>query len=362
MTKISSKELLAFSVCLASSLFVGFGDTILLKLNKNSALTVAVLGTILGFFLLYILLSIFRNSDKDGIFKTNSRRLPLFGKIFNLLLLLFAILCLAANAWTFTNFIISQFLTRNNYYILAIVLFLIVGYTVSKKIEVMGRTMIILVILFLIVTITTWGFLLPNVNTENLYPLWDTSISTMIKGIFIFISFAVTPFFAILAIPKEQIVDPKNYTKKILIGYSIGAILVTLFIFFLIAVYGIELASLYSYPEYSLLKKIHAFNFIERIENIASVIIFISTFGNFILLTNFITQNINETWHIKSPKNQKIIPYVVALSTSLLAIYWIKSHYFYPIYTSFPWISLGILFLLFALAFLYKITSKRKIA
>lgn len=362
MTKISSKELITFSICLASALFVGFGDTILLKLNSNSALFVSIIGTILGFFILYLLLSIFKNSDKDGFFKTNIRRFKYFGHAFNVILLLFAILCFGLNAWTFINFVISQFLTRTSYYFLAIVLFTIVSYAVSKKIEVMGRCMTVLGMIFLLVVIFVWGFLTPEVEIEKLYPFFNKDIPTIIKGILIFISFATTPFFTLFAIEKQQITDIKKTTKNVLIGYTLGALLVTIFIFFLISTYGIEIASLFSYPEYSILKKIHAFNFIERIENVTSVIIFIANFGSLILFLNFICKNINETFKIKNENIKKILIYIVGIIIPIISIYLVKKLYFYKAYITFPWISLGVLILLLTLALLYKLTNKKMIS
>lgn len=361
MTKISSKELLMFSLCLASALFVGFGDVALLSLNKNTALITSIIGTISGLIILYFLLSIIKNSDNDGFFKTNIRRFKIFGHIFNIILLLFAILCFGLNAWLFVNFIISEFLTRTNFYLLAIILFAIVGYAVTKKIEVMGRTMTVLGMLFLIVLIFVWSFLTPEVDVEKLYPLFYNDIPTIIKGIFIFISFAVTPFFTLLAVNKEQITDQNKITKNVLIGYLLGTLVVTGFIFFLITTYGIEIASLFSYPEYSILKKIHAFNFIERIENVASVIIFIASFGSLTLFLHFITRNIEETFNIKNEVTKKILIYIAAIIIPLIAIYLIKKFYFYNAYITFPWISLGILLLLLAIAILYKITKKKMI-
>ena len=182
MKKISSKEIFTFCFCLGTFLFPGFAYDMILEHTKNSSFIASIIGFILGFIPVLILIYMNKNLKDKNIFEFNKEKLKIFGKILNIIIIICVVLICLVSSWIMINFVISQFLTRNSYYTLGIVFFLIIAYNVSKDLEVMGRTNIVLTVIFLITMILSWFSLIPEVEINNLYPLLYTNPIRFIKS------------------------------------------------------------------------------------------------------------------------------------------------------------------------------------
>ena len=149
------------------------------------------------------------------------------------------------------------------------------------------------------------------------------------------------PIFTILMIPKNNIVDNKNYNKTILIAYAIGSSIIIIISTLTIGILGQYLTDIYQYPEYIVLKKISLFDFIDRIENIICIFWIFSTFISISMCSYYITNTIK-----KNDKPKKLAIIVVTIIV-LLSINVFKNNttFNYYIINIYPYI-LSILLLL----------------
>ena len=166
-------------------------------------------------------------------------------------------------------------------------------------------------------------------NTSNLKPYLENEIGTPLRGSILLTLTNVTPIFMLLIIPRKRISDNKNAWKYFTFFYFLAFLFAFLAIVLSIGSLGIYLCQVYQYPEYTVLKKISLFNFIERIENF----IYIKW-----ILNSFITLSL-VVYHLSSfikKDSRKVVPII---STILLIL---GSRYLFQNNTLFYHIGLNI--------------------
>ena len=342
MSKISTKEIFVICFMLGVFLFPGFGNNYIFSLAKTSSVTSSILGFVLGFIPIFMLLFIIKNLNGESIFLFNKNNFKFIGTLLNFVLVLLALAIVFLSSWTILNFVTSQFLTRTSYYFVAIVLFSIIGLGVFYGLEVISRSSIVLFTIFVFISLVSWIFLVPNVEVDNIYPLFDISKLSFFKAAILYALLLTTPLLFISAIKKDDIVDSKNINKRIILSYIFGSIIVITFTFLIMSIFGYDITRILTYPEYSLFKKIKAFDFIERVENIVSVLIFIVFFGGFSYLMYFIKEWFSFSFKIKNKKTSNVFSYVMCLLIPILSIIVFKKFFAYDIYMFIPYILLAI--------------------
>ncbi len=334
--KISSSETLAIEVGLITALFPGIINPLLLTISKNASIISLLISMFLGIIPLFIILTISKSITTESLKDYMINNLGLLGKILNIILIAIAIFILFLNSWLIIDFIISQFLTRTSYYFIVVVFFTIIGYTLNKGVETTSRTIFVLTILVSIIMIALWICLIPYVNLNNLKPYIDvTSTRIMKSSIFNAIYFSI-PIIYLLDL-KHITNDKENFEKAIIKGYIISSTIILIFIFLILAVYGIELSTVLTYPIYALFKKIQILGFIERIENFAAIQIIVVFYIQATYLIYYIKENL-----LKSKNSSKSINKLITYSTSLIipltSIYIFKNYNLITILKKYPYI------------------------
>ena len=334
--KIGIKELLAFvfSICIAT--FPAFGTAMILAITKQSSLISVLIGLVLGLIPLGMILYIAKFIENKTIFQLNKDKFKFFGEIINILYVICIIFFGFIISWTAINFTITQLLLRTSYYLVAIVLFSIIGYAVTKGVEVIGRSNFLLNIIGISTLIFVILFLIPSVKLDNLFPILAVSKKTIIMTSLYIPSITVAPLISILYIKKNDIEDNHKYNKAIFIGYLLSGLIAFIFFFLIISVYGTNIASLLSYPEYYLFKKINAFEFISRIENFAAIMIYICFFGNMCILISFVKTYLQEKFNIKKELNVNILIFALAIIVPIISIYIFKNYHPVFIFKNYP--------------------------
>ncbi len=333
MNKISKYELFCLTVLLCGSIFPGIAFGNCIRLAKSTSLISIFLGFIFGLFIVIFVSFLHNNIFGDSIFdfKTNKN---IFIRIVGICILLISIVILFLNSWTMINFFISQMLTRNSYYVLAIVFFSIVFFLANKKIPTIGRVSIILFILFSLFCLFSYFSLIPDLDFNNLLPIFNIPKSKFLEVMLYAFSFASSPVFLLLVFSKDRVNPKVNYTKTIIWGYIVSIIFMLIYSFYVIGVYGVELSNLATYPGYYLYKKIKVFNFIERVENIL-----ISTFINcYFICFSVIVFNIKDFFMFRMKKYYSIVTYVISIFIPIISIYLFKKYYIYKLFDYYPYI------------------------
>lgn len=322
--KISSGEVMAICVSIIFAMFPGFANTLILTQAKNASLISILIAFIIGLIPILMIMFISKKIDTN-FFQFAKKNLKAFGYILDIILLALAIFTIFVSSWLAIDFIISQFLTRSSYYLISIFISVIIAITVNKGIEPLTRTIFILFIISIPIIFLLLTALIPYIELDNLKPYIDVSFKNIMQSSWVFLSIAISPVFYILGL-KNITKDKKNFPRKILVGYIIASFLILTIIFFIIAVYGIDLGSLLTYPVYGLFRKVQIFGFIERIENFAAIFLITAYFSQFAYFVYAIKNNISDMFNIKSKKKKTLITYALSISIPLISIYLFKTY------------------------------------
>lgn len=353
--KISSGQILPIGIGLIVALFPGLVNFLILSIAKNASIISIIIAFILGFIPLFMIISISKRISDLSLKNYIKRHFGIFGNIINLILLIIAIFILFLNSWLSIDFIISQFLTRTSYYYIAILFFIIIAWTVNKGIETTSRTIFIMFVITIPIMILLWTSLVPYVRLDNLKPYIDVSSISIIKSSIIYICTTTLPIIYLLDL-KHTTNDKESFERKIIVSYIISCIITIVFIFLIISVYTIDIATILTYPVYSLFKKVQIFGFVERIENIAGIQILVAFYIQATFLIYYLKENISNVFRKNKKIKSKILTYIISLIVPLTSITLFKKYNIINVINITPYI-IGILILVIVLLF---IKPKRK--
>lgn len=305
-TKISNKGFASIIFFTSQSMFLGVGMTqILNSSNQNSPYSI-IIGSILGLFVLYLFIKIFDYEKDLTIFEKFEKLYgKVLGNIINILLVLLFAFYFVYTLWSIQIYIQNKYLDKTPSIIILILFLIPVVYSVNKDIKTIAKlSLIIFIITIMEIILSIFG--LTNVlEIDNLKPFFETPFSTILKNSLYFISYFLTPTFLMFSIPKNQIENSKKLNRNIIIFYTFGCINFFLLFTFIIGVFGIELVQLFYYPEFTLIKKINYFDFIEHVENILSTQWLFSLFMSTVMSLLFVKRYLE---HKKI--NKKTIYYI----------------------------------------------------
>jgi len=360
MQKINCKEIFIISFFLVCTLFIGFGNSQLIRTASSTALVSTLLGFIIGFIPLSLVIYISKYTTDKNIFELLEYKFKFFGKILNLILFLALLLMGIISIWNIMNFTISQFLSETPYFLVGLIVFLLTTYAAIKGIETIGRTGTIFMPIFVIFTIFVWISLIPSAKINNILPIMNITKTNFIKSALMCSTYSTFPLFLLLSIRQNDIIDKKNFKKTIILSYIIGFICLYIFGFFILSVFGINLAKIYTYPEYSLFKEIRIYGFIEKIENVLSILLYISFLISDSFETYFNKEFLKNMFSLKKEKSINIAIIIFEIITTLLTIFiFIKYQPLYLI-NKYYLLSIPILVIFIIIAFLLGITKNQK--
>ena len=246
------------------------------------------------------------NYEKDlNIFKKNEKLFS-FGKVINFFLVLLFSIYFIYLLYSINAYIQNKYLDSTPSFIIILLFIIPVIWCASLNMKTISKVSISAFIVTLCVILFSFTNLVSLVEIDNLKPFFNTKIMIILKDSIKFTSYFITPVFLLLLTPKNKI-DNIN-TKDIIIFYIISSLYLIVLFILIIGIFGIDLAKLFMYPEYTLMKKISYFDFIEHIENITTIEWFYTLFISSVLCLNFIKEYLK---HIN--KFNKIIYSIIIL-------------------------------------------------
>lgn len=262
MRKISSLEYNTLMFFLIRASFIEVTVNILIMSVKQDAWISVLLGTILGlipYFIFYLFRKKYSNKSINNV----------SGNILKVLSFTCVFIYTLCGFWNLVHFIDSQFLYKTSTWIITISVIIPLFYAVSKDFHVFSKVsllMFFVVILFILLIVLG---LVGGINIDNLKPILISGCDNIFFGAFNFVAFNILPIGLLLFIPKDKI--DKFSFKRNLIFYFISCLTLLNIMFLTISVFGIELASLYDYPSFHLLKRVSVLDIIDRFESILSL-------------------------------------------------------------------------------------------
>lgn len=306
-SKLTSLQFSCLIVFPMLAIFSGIGTHNIIKIAEIDSYISVLLSSLIGILPLLIFFVIFNYKEELTITeKVNYLFGQFLGTIINILINS-TILCIGIILiYNISNFAISQFLSETPLLVFMLVLGVILIYNVSKGIENISRVaFVFLAIIIFLTTISTTGAI-QDFETSNIKPILEHGINNPMKGALSLTLTNIIPILMLLIVPKNNINNSNKLKTYIPIFYIIGFAFMFLAIFLTIGSLGIHLADIYQYPEYTVLKKISLFDFIDRIENF----IYIKWILSSVICLSLVIYHIKES----TKKTSKIIIPTITVS------------------------------------------------
>ena len=325
--KISSLQIGSLVWCLMLSSYMGIVPFVLFSRLKQDSWLAVILDFIIGLLVITIYLYIWNKEPDKTIFEKIKF---VFGKkigtIINFLLVLSATYMTITYFYSMISFISSQYLIKTPTFFIMIVFGIPSAYLVNQKLKVIGRVSFSLWIISAILFGFTFFGLSSQLEISNLFPIAENGILPIFKGSIICMPYTHFVLLLLLAIPKNCILDKEKLNKRVMLFYTLTFIATFIGIFFITTTLGGELAKMYQFVEFQVLKRVSIIGFIERIESTLSIRWILYMFVTAIMGLFFIKTYIRNTFP-KVQSKEKTIMIII------LIILYILSDYIFPNYT-----------------------------
>jgi spore germination protein KB len=174
-------------------------------------------------------------------------------------------------------FFTSNFLPHTPFSVTSALFAIVVVIGVRMGLETITRASELMLPWFLILFVVLVSTLIPEIETENLLPVFEAGWKPVFWAGFSFAGTAYMPIVFLFAIfPSVQ--NPDKAQIGLFVAALIGGLCVVLVTLLCILILGPTNTSRSMFPSYSLVKKINIGNFLQRIEAILAGLWFITTY------------------------------------------------------------------------------------
>lgn len=299
ITKNQFSILAIFIMC---SLFLGSTVFGTIKLAKEDAWISMILSYLISVIPLFIYYKLLSYNPEINIIELIIKKFKILGKFINLVFIILILFHSGIVLWNLTNFINSQYLYQTPALVITILFLCCIFYIVNAKLNVIGKTAG--TIWFITTFLCSLAFiaLSSHIEINNIKPILENGMTNILKGSGVSICYNTLPLFTLLIIPKKNIKNNHKLVKSFLTFYSFGFLFLAGILFFCISVFGIDLATLYQYPEYQILKIINIADFFQRVESIISTIWLFNITMALVTYIYFCENAIVQNFNIKDSK------------------------------------------------------------
>ena len=256
--KVSKIQIGMFLVLIMCSLYLGLSDIILLRKSGNEVLISMIVGSLIGIIPVLMYLKINSHLDALNIYEKNKVMFgKVIGNIINVLMIIIYIIMLVIALRAIAVFVTSKYLQNTPFYLITTLIVITCLIISFKGLETLSRVSQICFILSLIFMIIIETFLFQYIEIDNILPVFiGDCLTNVLNGAIYHAATTSLLTMLLLTISKSQIKDQEKYNKTIIIFYVIASLTLLIVMFFVISCLGYDMAKLFRYPEYILLKKI----------------------------------------------------------------------------------------------------------
>lgn len=299
------------------------GSSVIFGLNlqaEKGAWVVSLAAGSLGLLLFHIYAYIWRNNAHGNLHLILKKNLGRFlGRAASLVYILYFAYLASRVLTDFTMFITSTLLYSMNPFLIKSSIFLVIVYTYVKGLEAFTRSAVIIgsvTVLFLLL-IPFWIVVSGTLHWEYIDPIFTMDVKKIVKTLPTMIAFPFGELLAFLMIFPHLNQDQRVHLPKkgsyIIIFFTL---LLAVFSFLGIGVLHSELAVNYTFPIISAIERVTLFNFIERLD-IFAVIIMI--FGGYFKIATFTFASAKLAKYSLPKMNSKFVVFSVLVAIFLLS-------------------------------------------
>lgn len=328
---------------LTRSLLLGFGLSIIFKHSHTDTYIAVALGIILGIGILYIFNKIANkiNMPLNEYLKKKSF-INIMIRIIYFIYLAFLIFILLI---IISTFIYSYFLPFTPSIISCLPLIFLACFLNTKSSKNITYVAQVLFVISLVIVILKTFLIATEFDFTNLFPIFSVKTTNIFKSAIFYAILTTSPMLTMLG---------EKVEFKLSLKYYFISNLTTFIVLLSITLVMGNMIDIYSYPEYSLLRKIRFFNFIENVENFVSITWFFDI---------FITMSI-ASLKMKEVLNTKksLIPFGI-VAVMMLGIHRYVTDDFYNsmvIYKNFIYVFIVVILLLVILLFIKNYNQKKR--
>ena len=326
---------------LSRSLFLGGGISLLfLNANKDAYIAI-ILGSILGIGIIYLISLVSKRIDQPlNEYLKEKSILNISIRIIFIIYIIFLIFILLI---ILATFLYSYFLIFTPSIITCLPFVFLATYLNSKSIKNISLIAGVLLVLSLVLVFLKTILLANEIDFSNIMPILTVKPSNLFITALIFSVLSTAPFLTII--------DEQTTFKENIKYYLISMLTIFIVVLTITVVLG-EMVNIYSYPEYSVLRKISLFNFIENIENFVSAGWFFDIFISLSVCSLKLKNLIN----VKS----SLVPFIISVIILYIVNIFIANNFYnsMAIYKGFP-IILGVFMAILLILFMLKKSKKK---
>lgn len=307
--------------------FLGICTDNLYTISKQDGWLSIIIASIIGLLPLLMYYFIIKKNPNENIFQITKKILgKTIGNIINIIITLLIFIYAISIFYNLIVFITTQYLYRTPTMAVAIMFGLCFYYLISKGINTIAKTSTILFYIGAILFTLTFIGLIIQTDLSNFLPFNEQGILPIFNGSFHVLTLNITPIFIMSIIPYNKIKGNDKFIKNCLLFYIIGLFSIFFVNFCVISIYGSNLAILFQYPEFHLLKRLSLIGFIERVENVLSVEWIFGMIMLIVISLNFVKEYILVMLKRKRDKDNRIIDLLLIIVSIITAINIFKSN------------------------------------
>ena len=276
--KISSTEINILSTYLLKSCIMINGINFLLNITKNNS----IISTTLGFLIGFLFILIYNKLKSKTIIDILDEFLKFISVILKTLLILIIFIFSSYLLYTISLFINKCFLINMDILPISTLFILCSTYLFSKGIKTICKSSLICFFILILLETISILFLIPNINSEKILPILNSSLLDITKSSIIYTILSVSPIFLLLIIPQKD--KDTNNKNNIKLYYIITNLYIIFNFILLLCIIDYRFALIINYPELFILSKRSVLNFFDRMEGILSFKLIFDTSDMDILL------------------------------------------------------------------------------
>jgi len=282
--KIDSNQFLVLVIFFTIGTGILEVPSVLAAETKQDAWITAIIGTVIGFLVIWFFTTLGLWFPQLSYVQINELVYGKWiGKAVSVLFVIMSFIYSSTLLFQSGNFLNTHIMPNTPMSALNILMAGVLVMGVYLGLETIARSAEIFGAIFFITFIVFIALILPDIQLDNIKPVFEAETKTMIKSSIFLVLMSSGNAIVLLMIFPAFVNDIKQAKKSFLLGNLIGGLIIILITFFCVSALGAAKTANEIYPTYELAKRISVGNFIERIEEIMALLWILSLYFKLIL-------------------------------------------------------------------------------